>query len=68
MAIGGTFGRRLARSGSARSIWARLQEGERVNRETGETRYLLAEEERLCQAAGADAVPVYRTVSYGQEP
>jgi hypothetical protein len=68
MTIARTFGQ------AAREIWigpvylGRLRECKSVNRETGEIRHLLAEEKRLRHAAGADGVPVYRTVAYGQEP
>lgn len=54
----GTFGR------TTREIWigslylGRLRECKIVNRETGEIRYFLAEEERLRQSEGAEGVPV----------
>lgn len=59
MTIARTFGQ------AAREIWigpvylGRLRECKSVNRETGEIRHFLA--------ADADGVPVYRTVTYGQE-
>lgn len=59
---------------AAREIWIgpvyleELRECKLVNRETGDIRHFLAEEERVHQAAGAEGGKVYRTVTYGQEP
>ena len=68
MSFGDAFG------AAAREVWigpvylGRVRECKLVNRETGEIRHFLAEEGRLRRVAGADGVPVYRTVTYGREP
>jgi hypothetical protein len=69
MNLGGTFGAAVREIRIGPVYLGKLRECKFVNRETGDIRLFLAEEEPLRRAAGADGVPVvYRTVTYGQEP